>query len=70
MPEVTVRKRTGRRSGGVRYRVRRWLYYRRAHLAVGLAGLITVIGALALWTLLQSTSGDGGASAEAPAVVE
>ena len=34
MPEVTVRKRVGKRSGGWKYKVRRWYYRNRPQVAV------------------------------------
>lgn len=67
MPEVTVRKRVGRRSGGIRYRFRRWLYYRRATLAVGVAALLAVAAALASWTVLSGAAVDAEASQASPA---
>lgn len=53
MPEVTVRKRLGRRSGDLKYRLNRWFYRNRPKVAVTaafvaacLAGLIAAaIGA-------------------------
>lgn len=39
MPEVTVRKRVARRSGGVGFRLQRWRYRHRPQLAVAVAFL-------------------------------
>lgn len=56
MPEVTVRKRLGRRSGSVQFRVRRWLYYRRTTVAVAIAALLAIGLAMAFWAMLSSVA--------------
>lgn len=68
MPEVTVRKRLGRRSGGLRYRVRRWVFHRRTTIALSLAAFIAVTLALFLWSSLSSAVvGVDAIGADAPA---
>lgn len=43
MPEVTVRKRVGKRSGGWKYKVRRWYYRNRPQVAVTAAFAVVVL---------------------------
>lgn len=49
MPELKVRKRLGRRSGGLRFRLNRYYYRNRARIAVIVAFLIA--GALGVFAL-------------------
>lgn len=44
MPEITVRKRVGKRSGDLKYKSRRWFYRHRPQVAVAVAFLIFVVG--------------------------
>lgn len=56
MPEVTVRKRIGRRSGSLRYRLHRWVFYRRTAIALTVAAIVAAAAALVLWTALSNAN--------------
>ena len=43
MPEVTVRKRVGKRSGGWKYKTQRWYYRHRPQVAVAAAFAVVVL---------------------------
>ena len=67
MPEVVVRKRLGRRSGGWKYRLHRWFYRNRPKIAVAAAFLIAcLVGLIAASMGIQSL-GVGPAQAETSA---
>jgi hypothetical protein len=56
LPEVTVRKRVGRRSGSWRYRLSRWSYRYRPQIAVGVAFGLMVVVAVGITAALQASA--------------
>jgi len=51
MPEVVVRKRLGRRSGTIQYKLKRWGFHNRSLVAIILSFAAAGVTALGLWTL-------------------
>ena len=47
MPEVTVRRRVGKRSGDWKYRLNRWFYRNRPRIAVVVAFIVAALIGLA-----------------------
>lgn len=69
MPEVTVRKRVGKRSGGWKYKVRRWYYRHRPQVAVAAAfAVVVLISIIVVHALIPNlgTSEPTSTSASAP----
>lgn len=67
MPEVVIRKRLGRRSGDVTYRMNRWFYRNRPKIAVMAAfGVACLLGLVAASMGVHSLGGSGSKS-EPPA---
>lgn len=69
MPEVTVRKRVGKRSGGWKYKVRRWYYRNRPQVAVTAAfAVVVLLSIIVIHALVPNlgTSEPSSTSAAAP----
>ena len=56
VPEVVTRKRVGRRSGGLRFKLNRWFYRNRPAVAVGVAFIIFVLVGIAFAQLSITSS--------------
>jgi len=65
MPEVTVRKRAGKRKGSVNYRLHRWFYRHRPQVAVVAAFLVFALGGYLIAKVMLPSMGAGGGDAEA-----
>ncbi|MEI6871043.1 MAG: hypothetical protein WCL08_02055 [Verrucomicrobiota bacterium] len=67
MPEVTVRKRVGKRSGTLSYRLNRWYFRNRPQVAVVVVFIVFALtGFIVAKVLLPSTSIETPATAPAP----
>jgi hypothetical protein len=66
MPEVTVRRRVGRRSGDWKYRLNRWFYRNRPRIAVVTAFIVAAILGLAAVSTLKSLSPEQPPAESAP----
>ena len=66
MPEVTVRRRTRRRSGDWKFRLNRWFYRNRPRIAVVTAFVVAALLGLAALSTLKSLSTEPGPPASAP----
>lgn len=59
VPEVVTRKRLGRRTGGVRFKLHRWFYRYRPQVAVAIAFIVFVLVGIVFASLsIQSTGQD------------
>jgi len=67
MPEVVVRRRLGRRSGGWKYRLNRWYYRNRPKVAVTAAFVLACLLGLAAASLGIESLGAGQSQAQAAA---
>ncbi|MFZ3008388.1 MAG: hypothetical protein WA047_19660 [Phenylobacterium sp.] len=57
MPEIVTRKRLGRRTGGVRFKLRRWFYRYRPEVAVTIAFIVFVFVGILFASLLVKSVG-------------
>lgn len=64
VPEVVTRKRIGRRSGGMRFKLNRWFYRNRPRVAVGIAFIIFVLTGIVFAQLAITSSIHRQAKAE------
>ena len=67
MPEVVTRKRLGRRTGGVRFKLHRWFYRNRPQVAVAAAFVIFVLAGILFASLSVKSTGHGPTDVEASA---
>lgn len=71
MPEIVVRKRVGRRSGDMQYRMNRWFYRNRPKIAVLAAfGVACLLGLAAASMGVRSLSEGDSASPDTAAAVQ
>lgn len=68
MPEVVTRKRLGRRTGGFRFKVSRWIYRNRPRVAVVVAFFIFVFIGIAFASVSILSTGGASTDVEAPPV--
>lgn len=64
MPEVVTRKRLGRRTGGVRFKLHRWFYRNRPQVAVTLAFVVFVLAGIVIAGLSVKATGHRPADVE------
>lgn len=67
MPEVTVRKRVGKRNGSVNYRLHRWFYRHRPQVAVAAAFLVFALGGYFIAKAMLPSTAVGGSEPTASA---
>ena len=67
VPDVVTRKRVGRRSGGLRFKLNRWFYRNRPAVAVGVAFIIFVLVGIVFAQLSITSSINRPAEAESGA---
>ncbi|MFC3069368.1 hypothetical protein [Phenylobacterium soli] len=70
MPEVTVRKRLGRRSGDLKYRLNRWFYRNRPKVAVTAAFVAACLAGLIAAAIGVAGLNVGGHPAEPVAAAQ
>lgn len=64
MPEVVTRRRLGRRTGGLRFKLHRWFYRNRPEVAVSVAFVIFVLTGILVAGLIIKSTGNGPTDVE------
>lgn len=68
MPEVVTRKRLGRRTGGVQFKLHRWFYRNRPQVAVAVAFVIFVLAGIVFANIFIKSTGRGPTDLQASTV--